>query len=104
MNEPISQRQSPDEGAADADARWPRTYRIVVEGRLDANWSERLAGMRIAPAEDAGPGAGTTVLEGLLRDQSELSGVVNTLCDLQLPLLEVEILGPEGAGGGRSTT
>ena len=101
MNEPISQRQSPDEGAA--DARWPRTYRIVVEGRLDANWSGRLAGLWVVPAEDTGPDAGTTLLQGLLRDQSELSGVVNTLCDLQLTLLEVEILGPEGTGGGRST-
>jgi hypothetical protein len=36
-----------------------------------------------------------TLLEGKLRDQSALAGVLNTLYELHLPILNVEALDPE---------
>jgi hypothetical protein len=89
MNEPSAKKWT----AAVPEGGWPRIYRIVVDGQLDASWSERLAGMRIESREQEGGKA--TVLEGLIRDRAELCGVVNTLCDLQLALLQVAALGGE---------
>lgn len=66
-------------------------YRIVVSGHLNTNWSSRLCGMRITTT--GGENAqDVTVLEGCLIDQAALSGVLNTLYDLQLPLVSVDCL------------
>ena len=67
------------------------TYRICVQGRLDESWSDRLAGMKITtdPASDKPP---VTILTGYLADQAALSGILNALYELHLPLLSVEIL------------
>ena len=64
-------------------------YRIRVQGHLDADWSERLSGMRIRSATGA---VGTTILEGRLPDQAALSGVLATLYELHLPVISVECL------------
>jgi DUF917 family protein len=64
----------------------PATYRIEVLGHLDSSWSERLAGMKITTT--GGTGIVTrTILQGQVMDQSALAGVLNTLCDLGLPLI-----------------
>jgi hypothetical protein len=70
----------------------PGKYRIVVQGRLDDSWSDRLAGMTISTSnlENDKP---TTLLIGHLRDQAQLSGVLNSLYELHLPILLVEYLG-----------
>ena len=71
----------------------PGNYRIRIEGTLDKNWSERLGNMAIArPSKTAGRGKkrSVTVLEGFMRDQAELVGVVNTLYNLHLTLLSLE--------------
>jgi hypothetical protein len=70
------------------------TYRIRVRGKLDANWSDRLGGMSISLRSQRGEGT-QTVLEGSLRDQSALAGVLNTLYELHLTILNVEALDPE---------
>ena len=72
----------------------PATYRIKVQGILDDSWSDRLAGMTITTSSQ-GDQAPVTTLVGLLRDQAELSGVLNTLYELHLSLLAVEILTDE---------
>jgi hypothetical protein len=66
-------------------------FRIKIQGRLSEGWSDRLAGMRITAAgmEDENP---VTTLTGRLRDQTQLSGVLNALFDLRLPILSVELL------------
>lgn len=64
----------------------PATYRIEVLGRLDSSWSERLAGMKITTTGGAGI-VTRTILQGQVMDQSALAGVLNTLCDLGLPLI-----------------
>ena len=69
----------------------PATYRIRVQGRLDASWSERLGGLRIT-SRRRGDQAPVTTLVGEVRDQAELIGILNSLYDLHLPLLLVQIL------------
>lgn len=66
----------------------PGTYRICVRGFLHESWSERLAGLHITK----GNFKGRMVMElnGQLRDQAELAGVLNTLYELHLRLLLVE--------------
>ena len=68
----------------------PAIYRIVVNGRLDPGWRQRLGGMEIEVHDS--PGDTRTHLEGPIRDRAELSGILNTLCDLHLTLIRVEVV------------
>jgi hypothetical protein len=69
----------------------PGNYRIRVLGFFDESWSERLGGLRITTSslKDQEP---VTALVGPMRDQAELSGVLNTLYESHLTLLSVEML------------
>jgi hypothetical protein len=69
----------------------PATYRIEVEGHLAESRSDRLAGMRITARKRLDQTTVTT-LDGRLRDQAELSGVLNRLYDLHLSILKVELV------------
>ena len=69
----------------------PATYRIRVQGRLDSSWGDRLSGMAIT-ADTSADHPPVTILVGHLSDQAALSGVLNTLYELHLPLLSVENL------------
>jgi hypothetical protein len=69
----------------------PQVYRILVQGTLDASWSDRLAGLQITSGR-GDMAAEITALQGRIRDQAELAGVLNTLHDLHLPILSVEVL------------
>ena len=69
----------------------PATYQIMVQGRIDPGWSDRLEGMTICQATvEADPPVAT--LQGELSDQAALAGVLNTLYELHLPLLLVKRL------------
>ena len=69
----------------------PATYQITVRGMISSGWSGRLEGMTInhLTLED---GTIFTILNGELTDQAALSGVLNTLYELQLPLVTVNML------------
>ena len=69
----------------------PAIYRIRVQGRLDENWADRLGGMDIT-TDATGDKLPVTILLGHLADQAALSGILNTLYELHLPLLSVENL------------
>jgi hypothetical protein len=72
------------QGAAPASS--PGTqYAIRVEGHLDAHWSEWLEGMTLTHEE-----CGLTRLEGPIRDQAALYGLLNRLRDLSLTLVTVQ--------------
>lgn len=80
--------------------RAPKTgseYEITVQGTISGSYSDRLAGMRITTTSrwDQEP---VTVLDGALRDQSELVGVLNSLYELHLPILKVELKDQEEKG------
>ena len=72
----------------------PATYHIEVVGHLAKSWSDRLAGMRITTRNRADQ-TPVTILTGRLRDQAELSGVLNSLYDLHLPILKVDVVTDE---------
>ena len=69
----------------------PATYRIRVQGHLDSTWSDKLGGMeatRIITKDETKE----TILVGHLPDQAALTGVLNALYGLHMPLLSVEKL------------
>lgn len=69
----------------------PAVYSIAVQGELDAEWCDRLGGMAVTVAHLEG-GSAITTLMGQLRDQASLSGVLETLYELQLPVIAVQRL------------
>ena len=69
----------------------PATYRIIVQGELDLDMGNRLAGMSISRRENE-DGDTESILVGRLPDQAALSGVLNTLYDLQLPVISADCL------------
>ena len=71
------------------------TYRIRVRGCLDSSLSDRVEGMRV---ENLSRSDGTfeSVLEGSLLDQAALTGVLNTLYELHLPMISANFLGGSG--------
>jgi hypothetical protein len=72
----------------------PGYYRIEVQGCLHQDWFERFGEMqvelRFTNADDD-----VTVLQGRVSDQAQLSGIINTIYELHLPLLAVNYLGNE---------
>ena len=72
----------------------PATYCIEVDGNLDESWSDRLGGMRITTRKRKDQSAVTTLI-GPLRDQAELSGVLNSLYEMHFPILSVKVLEKE---------
>ena len=67
------------------------TYQIVIQGELDERWSNRLGGLeiKVKQKEDGPP---VSILTGYFVDQAALSGVLNSLYDMHLPLMAVKIL------------
>ncbi|MBP1703676.1 MAG: hypothetical protein H6Q38_2783 [Chloroflexi bacterium] len=69
----------------------PAAYQIRVQGRIDPSMSDLLGGMIISQVTiETGPPV--TTLEGELRDQAALAGVLNSLYELHLPVLSVTCL------------
>jgi hypothetical protein len=69
----------------------PAAYQIIVQGRIDPNMSDLVGGMTIQIKSGEGdPPA--TILNGELRDQAALAGVLNTIYELHLSVLSVERL------------
>jgi len=70
----------------------PGFYRIEVQGRLHEEWWSRLGAMQVSSyLPDSG--IEVTVLQGAIRDQSELAGIIKTLYELHLTLRSVSYLG-----------
>jgi hypothetical protein len=69
----------------------PATYRIRVQGFLVHGWIDRLNGMRVitVSTREEEP---TTTLEGGVKDQAELIGLMNTLYELHMSILSVDLL------------
>lgn len=73
-------------------------YRIVVQGTIRDDWSDRLAGLNITNST-AGDVPKTTLV-GTIRDQAQLSGILNTLYDLHLSILLVENIADQNNSNG----
>jgi hypothetical protein len=57
---------------------------ISLRGHIDQTWSDSLGGLNV----DHSP-TGITILSGLVRDQSALYGLLNSLASLGLDLVTV---------------
>ena len=60
-------------------------YRIVVEGNLDKRRSQWFGGWTVTQKGD-----GTTLLRGLITDQSALHGTLTKIHNLNLAIISVE--------------
>ena len=80
---------TPGQGKGTDEFGTSTIYRIEIRGVLDDEWEDRLAGMRIT-IDQAGSDPPRTVLEGPIRDQAELSGVLDTLYGLHMTILSVQ--------------
>ena len=65
-------------------------HEIRVEGHLDDRWVDWLEGLQLTREHD-----GTTTLTGPLADQAALHGVLNTIRDLNLPIVSVRRVYPD---------
>ena len=65
-------------------------YLICVKGFLDDSWSERFSGMSIVNTiiDDKTP---VTELYGRLSDQSELFGILSSIYEMHLPIINVKL-------------
>ena len=70
------------------------SYRICVKGSLDESWSERFNGMEINNQAN-GEFSPLTALVGTLGDQTALIGVLNSIYEMHLPVVSVELLGSD---------
>ena len=72
----------------------PAIYRIRVQGKLDAKLADRIGGMQITEVKgnDKGP---ETILVGRIVDQASLSGILNSLYELHMPVLSAECVDAE---------
>lgn len=70
----------------------PIVYRILVEGHIDERRGDLLGGLTIIHEPD-----GTTTLTGPVADQAALYGIILSLRDMGLKLLDVQRLGPDTA-------
>ena len=68
-------------------------YQIMVEGKIDASWSEWLSNMQLVSRTEAN-GVHITTLSGVLADQAALRGLLNRLWDLNLVLRSVQQVDP----------
>lgn len=66
-------------------------YRICAQGRVAQTWIDAFEDMAITTVVTA-DGTCLTTLEGVLPDQAALIGILNSLYDLRLQLLRVELL------------
>lgn len=71
----------------------PLEYQIEVQGRLGERWSHWFGDMDITVKSDAG-GPTVTIFTGEVADQAALHGLLNRIRDLGLPLLLVQLIGP----------
>jgi len=69
----------------------PAIYKIKVQGELDRRWSSRLGDMQIKVIKSQGSKT-VSELVGSVTDQAALSGILNSLNDMQLVILSVKIL------------
>jgi hypothetical protein len=68
----------------------PAIYKISVQGMLNSTYSSILNQFQINYSEQNGETE--TMLIGRVADQAALSGILNTLYELQMPVLYVECL------------
>jgi hypothetical protein len=70
-------------------------YRIKVQGRVDPSWSDWFSGMEVSTETGCDAGC-VTLLTGVVADQAALRGMLNHLWDLNLTILSLSQIEPDG--------
>jgi hypothetical protein len=69
----------------------PAVYKIIVQGMISPDLAERLCGMQVTIKK--GPDKKTlSTLTGMINDQSQLSGILNTLYEMRMTVIAVNML------------
>lgn len=71
----------------------PAKYRLIIKGCIPEEKHELFGSMSVN-LEQAEKSDCSTILEGELLDQAQLSGLLNTIYSLRLPLVEVQYIKP----------
>ena len=66
-------------------------YRIIVNGAIDKSWSARLNDMQITTEKNSREETFTSLV-GKINDQTALSSILTTLCDMHMTLISVKML------------
>ena len=67
----------------------PAHYRIEVQGEITDGWADYFSGMHITTRKREDQTV-ITLLSGRVMDQAELTGLLNNLAEIHLPILLVE--------------
>lgn len=65
----------------------PARYEVRIEGHLDGEWAEWFEGLTVTVQTD-----GTTLLSGLLADQSALQGLIRKIGSLGMTLVSINVI------------
>ena len=65
-------------------------YEIRIKGRLDSRWAAWFDGLDLTNSSD-----GTTVIHGVVANQSALHGLLQKVRDVGLPLMSVTQVGAD---------
>lgn len=70
----------------------PAFYQIMVQGKLSPDWSDRLRGLdvEVKYGKDKHP---VSILTGKISDQAALAGILKSLYEAHLPVINVINLG-----------
>jgi hypothetical protein len=82
---------STNKSIRDYNFKKPAVYKIVVQGEIDESWADRLYDMQINVERQKGKQTISSVV-GEITDQSALSGILNTLYELQMTVVSVKML------------
>jgi hypothetical protein len=82
---------TPKKVISEISFRKPAVYKIELQGELNESFTERLGGMQINVSRAQGTKP-VTILVGQINDQAALSGILNTLYELHLSIMSVNIL------------
>src|ERR1051325_10042464 len=66
-------------------------HEIRVQGHLDDRWADWAEALTLTRESD-----GTTTLRGSIADQAALHGLLNRIRDLNVPIVSVRRVGPDG--------
>lgn len=80
----------PDGGNLGHELGRPTVYEIRIRGHLGQQWRDWFLGLTILLEED-----GNTLLTGAVVDQAALHGLLKKVRDLGMPLLAVNLVGPD---------
>ncbi len=70
----------------------PAIYKVVVQGKIDYKLADRMLDLQVNVEKGEGQKYYSTTLIGKINDQAALSGILNTLYDMHITVISVNML------------